>query len=99
MKFNHNNKKSFSLITFFSFLAIATAVLETTAIKPASRNQNSNPAIEQQLQEPNQPKALIPNGEDRSGDENWKEIDPEQELENILGDDSEDELLLAGRSL
>ena len=44
MKFNKNNsKKSFTLIGFLSFCAIALSV-ETTGIKPLSRNETFSPS-------------------------------------------------------
>ncbi|NJL51160.1 MAG: hypothetical protein HC930_01190 [Hydrococcus sp. SU_1_0] len=96
MKFNQNNtKKSFTLLGFLSFCAIALSV-ETTGIKPVSRNEtlSPSPTTEQNYEQERRQKALeLPN---RSNEESWEKVELDKEWEGILdNDESEGEILLA----
>ncbi|MGL4879696.1 MAG: hypothetical protein ACRC8K_01345 [Waterburya sp.] len=96
MKFNKNDStKSFTLIGFLTFCAIALS-LETTAIKPLSRNETFSPSstTEQQYEQQQRQEALeLPN---KSNEETWEKVELDKEWKDILGnDESEGEMLLA----
>lgn len=94
MKFNKNNQqKSFGLLTFLGFLAIATSIV-TTATKPLAKNQDVTATTEQQSEKQERQKPLEPII-GRGNDETLEEIHLDQEWEDILGDDPEQEVLLA----
>jgi hypothetical protein len=100
MKFNKNNQKqSATLFSLLTFLAIAVSPV-TAAIEPPSRKESSVPGMEQQVktqetQETKKPLKPVVN----SNDETWEKVELEKEWENILGDESRVEMLVAfGRS-
>ncbi|VEP12984.1 exported hypothetical protein [Hyella patelloides LEGE 07179] len=94
MKFNNNNsKKSFTLLTFLSFCAIATSTA-TAAVEPLSNKEALSPATKQQSENQETQKPFEPIS--RSNDETKEEIHLDREWEDILGDDeSGEEILLA----
>lgn len=96
MKLNKNNsKKSFTLLGFLSFCAIALSI-EITGVKPLSKKEtfSLSPTTEQKYEQQERQKALeLPN---RSNEETWEKVELDKEWEDILGDDeSEGEMLLA----
>lgn len=94
MKFNKNNsKKSFTFIGFLSFCAI-TASTAITAIEPLSRKEAFIPATEQQSEKQERQKPFEP-PIGRSNNETIEEIYLDHEWEDILGDESGEEMLLA----
>lgn len=94
MKFYKNNsKKSFTFLSFLGFCAILS--VETTSIKPLSRNETFSPSstTEQQYEQQDTQEALeLP---DRSNEETWEKVELDKEWEDILGDESGEEILLA----
>ena len=100
MKYNKSNsKKSFTFFGFLTFCAIALSV-ETTGIKSLSRNETLSPSstTEQQYEQQDTQEALeLPN---RSNEESWEKVELDKEWEDILGDESGEEMLLAiGRGM
>lgn len=99
MKFNKNdNTKSFTLIGFLSFCAIALSI-ETTGVKPLSKNETFSPSstTEQQYEQQKRQEVLkLPNG---SNEETWEKVELNKEWEDILGDGSEGEVIMASNPL
>jgi len=95
MKFNKNNsKKSVTFFSFLGFCAIALS-LETTGVKPLSRNEtfSSFPITEQQYEQQERQEALeLPN---KSNEETWEKVELDKEWEDISGNESGDEVLIA----
>lgn len=96
MKFNKNDStKSFTLIGFLTFCAIALS-LETTGVKPLSRDEtfSPSPTTEQKYEQQERQEALeLPN---KSNEETWEKVELDKEWEDILdNEESEGEMLLA----
>ena len=94
MKFNKNNsKKSFTLLGFLSFCAIALSI-ETTGVKLLSKNEtfSPSPTTEQKYKQQEGEALQLP---DRSNEETLEEVELDKEWEDILGDESGEEMLLA----
>lgn len=95
MKFNKNNQKR--TVTFLSLLSFLTLAASTAmaAIEPSSKREASVPAIEQQSENQEAEKPLEPTV--RSNSESWEKVELEHEWKGILGNESKEEILLAGR--
>lgn len=98
MNFNKNNsKKTFSLLSFLSFCAIATSVTVAN-VEPLSREEAFHSVSEQQSEKQDKQKPFEPVG--KSSDETLEEIELDREWEDTVGnDESVEEILLAGRSV
>jgi len=91
MKNNKNSKRTLTFFGLLSFLSL-TASTAMAAIEPSPKKESSVPAIEQQsenreVEKPSEPTV-------RSNDENWEQVELEKEWSGILGDDSEEEILI-----